>query len=90
MNDASRVALSSIAMDLKRVALGYDRGSIKMADKFLEEAIIKKKNIDSSQVEPYLVKILQKIDKLKAMKGSRPIADNALLYSILIQNAAVV
>lgn len=37
------MALSSLALDLKRVAINYRRGSIATANRFFEEAIKKKR-----------------------------------------------
>ena len=89
MGNANKIVLSSIALDLKRVAIGYNRGSVKMAKIFLEKAILRKKDVDSSQIAPYLIKILTNVDKLKVKDNYQIAAEDALLYSILLQNAAV-
>ena len=39
----NKIILSSLAMDLKRAAIGYNRGSYIMADRFFEEALKRKK-----------------------------------------------
>ena len=90
MNDSNWLALSSIAMDLRRVALGYHRGSKNMAERFLEEAIKRKKEVDISKIKPYLKKILDDIDNLKTKRDKEIVAEDALLYSILLQNASLV
>lgn len=36
------IVLSSLAMDLKRAAIGLNRGSNKMANRFFEEALKRK------------------------------------------------
>ena len=43
MKNTTYIALASLAMDLKRVALGYHNGSRDTAVRFLKEAI-KRKN----------------------------------------------
>lgn len=74
-------------MDLKRVALGYHRGSYSMAEKFLDEALKRRQEVDSSLLKPYLVKLLKDIDKIKKEKKKDKAAEDALLYSTLFQNA---
>ena len=83
----NKIALSSIAMDLKRVALGYHRGSYSMAEKFLDEALKRRQEVDSSLLKPYLVKLLKDIDKIKKESKKDKAAEDALLYSTLFQNA---
>jgi hypothetical protein len=83
----NKIALGSIAMDLKRVALGYHRGSYSMAEKFLDEALKRRREVDSSLLKPYLVKLLKDIDKIKKEKKKDKAAEDALLYSTLFQNA---
>ena len=77
-----------MAMDLKRVALGYYQGSFKTADVFLEEALKRKKEIRPETIKPYLRNILNKIENLKLTDQER-VAEDALMYSTIIQNAAV-
>ena len=77
-----------MAMDLKRVALGYYKGSFKTADIFLEEALKRKEEVKLESVKPYLRDILNKIGNLKLIDKQR-LAEDALMYSTIIQNAAV-
>lgn len=83
----NKLALSSLAMDLKRAALGYHGNSNKMADRFLHEAIKRKKEIDLKEVKPYIEKILGKLDEM-INKDNHAKAEDALMYSTLFQNAA--
>lgn len=78
-----------MALDLRRVALGYNRGSTAMADRFLEEALKRKAEVDQSTLKPYLVHLLAKIEYIKTEPKDLDKAENALLYSILFQNAAI-
>lgn len=82
------ISLSSLSMDLKRVALGFHRGSDAMAKRFLEEALKRKEEIHTSEVKPYVADILRNIEKLSS-QGSQQAAENALMYSTLIQNASL-
>ena len=75
-------------MDLKRVALGYFRGSDKTADIFLKEALKKKKEIKPTSVKPYIRDILKKLENLKFSDRERA-AEDALMYSTILQNAAL-
>jgi len=77
----NKIALESMAMDLKRVALGYHNNSIKTAEKFYQEAIARKKEVDLKEVKPYLRQVLKKTEKIN--KNS---SEDALMLSTLIQN----
>jgi len=81
--------LGALAMDLKRVALGYFRGSLPMAEKFYEEALKNKRRNRYKNVSPYIIKLLSKIDDIKKEDKARA-AEDALLYSTLFQNASSV
>ncbi len=83
------IALSSLAMDLKRIAMGYHNGSIPMTKRFFTEALKRKKEIDQKSLKPYLKKLLGKLDGLTSQKDNQKIAEDALMYSILFQNASL-
>jgi hypothetical protein len=84
----NKVILGSLALDLKRVALGYYKGSDKTAGIFLEEALKRTQEVDSNNLKPYLKNILDKISELKSLDKQK-LAEDALMYSTLIQNAAL-
>jgi len=83
------ISLSSLAMDLDRVAVGLHRGSYKMAERFTEEALKRKREIDLTAVKPYIKNLLEKmeVDLKSEDKGKK--AEDALMYSTLFQNAAL-
>lgn len=81
--------LGALALDLKRVAIGYYRGSTIMSEKFFEEALKRRNELDSSNLKPYLIKLLNDMENLKKEKGER-VAEDALLYSIIFQNASTI
>lgn len=83
------VSLSSLAMDLKRAAEGYFRGSEKMAQRFLQEAKARKKEIDRNEVAPYVAKLLDNLEDTVQDKDKQKVAEDLLLYSILFQNASL-
>jgi len=79
--------LGALALDLKRVALGYFRGSNTMAEKFYQEALKRRDEIDSNNLKPYLIKFLNDMENLNK-EGNKKAADDALLYSTIFQNAS--
>ena len=74
-------------MDLKRVALGYFRGSNSMAEMFFQEALKRKDEIDNKSLKPYLIKLLKNLDSIKT-EDKEKAAEDALLYSTIFQNAS--
>ncbi len=85
----NKIIFGALAMDLKRVALGYHRGSDAMAERFFEEALLRRNELDLQTVRPYLVKILQNLENIKKQNKEKS-AEDALLYSTLFQNASQV
>ena len=82
-----QIAISSLAMDLKRVALGYHSGSERMAKRFSEEALKRKDEI--TNVPPYLKNILESLPQTFSKKDKEKLAEDALMYSTLFQNYAL-
>jgi len=81
--------LGAIAMDLKRVALGYFRGSSSMVEKFFHEALKRRNEIDNKDLKPYLIKLLNDMENLKKEDGEKA-AEDALFYSTIFQNASTI
>jgi hypothetical protein len=81
--------LGALSLDLKRVAIGYFRGSAIMSQKFFEEAMKRRDEIDNTTLKPYLVKFLNDMENLKNKKDDRA-AEDALLYSTIFQNASMI
>lgn len=81
--------LGALALDLRRVAQGYYRGSETMAVRFNQEAKKRKKELRNADLKPYLKKLLAKIDDILEQKDHKKLAEDALMYSVLFQNAAV-
>lgn len=76
--------LAALAMDLRRAALGYHRGSLRMARRFWEEALKRRREIDMPSLKPYLRRCLMKLD----YENPADEAEDLLTYSIIFQNAA--
>ncbi len=75
--------LQTIALDLKRVAIGYHSGSIQMADRFLQEVIKREKQLDFLSLSQTMKKLVKKVEKLSEEKDFKKRAEDALLYSTL-------
>jgi hypothetical protein len=78
--------IASLAMDLKRAALGYYHGSEKTALRFIEEALKRKNEIKESEVKPYLRIFLNKISGFQSEKDKSRVAEDALMLSTIFQN----
>ncbi len=81
--------LGALSLDLKRVAIGYYRGSTVMSERFFEEALKRRDELDNSNLKPYLVKFLKNMENLKNKRNDRA-AEDALLYSTIFQNASTI
>src|SRR5947209_7058888 len=73
-----------IALDLKRVALGYAQHSEKMTEMFRKNALQQAENIDSSKLTPKLFKLVRSMQKDISKNDSEKIPDDALMYSFLL------
>jgi hypothetical protein len=87
-SEKNKQILGALSLDLKRVAIGYFRGSSIMSQRFFEEAMKRRDEIDKKSLKPYLVKFLKDMENLNNEKNDRA-AEDALLYSTIFQNAAV-
>lgn len=85
----NKAILGALAMDLKRVAMGYHRGSLNTAQRFFDEALKRRDEIDQKSLKPYLRKILNSLEEINSQKNTKHAAEDALMYSILLQNAAL-
>lgn len=85
---SKKIIIESLAMDLKRVALGLHRGSYAMANRFKEEALEREQELESQEVDNYLGKLLKNTKEVLKIEHDRT-AEDALMYSILFQNYAV-
>jgi len=84
----NKVVIESLSMDLLRVALGYHRGSVKMAQRFSDEARSRINEIDQTKIKPYFLSILQKLLLTLSKKNKQEVAEDALMYSTLCKNYA--
>jgi hypothetical protein len=83
-----KILIESLAMDLLRVALGLHRGSVKMADRFKQEALERYREINEDPIEDaYLENLLMKMKSVLESK-KKDKHEDILMYSILFQNFA--
>lgn len=78
--------LEALASDLKRVTLGIQRNSFKMANRFSEEALKRKKEIDINRIPSYILVLLERMEESLNSTDEIKKAEDALMYSTLIQN----
>jgi len=78
----------SLSMDLLRVALGLHRGSSTMAKRFKKEALKLCLELEKTQDDKYILK-LAKNSKVALNRNDKNAAEEALMYSILLQNYAL-
>lgn len=78
------IAISSLAMDLKRIALGYYKGSDNTAKRFSQEALLRCKEING--VKPYLKTIINNMPSILSQNDKAKLAEDALMYSTICQN----
>ncbi|MBU1000703.1 hypothetical protein KKE78_04905 [Patescibacteria group bacterium] len=83
-----KLVIESLAMDLKRVALGLHRGSHSMANRFKEEALKRESELENYQLDSYLRNLLKKTKEILLSKKDNR-AEDILMYSILFQNFAL-
>lgn len=80
------LSLSSLAMDLKRVALGLHRKSYAMAERFIDEAEKRRNEIRVTKHPRYIQKVLENVESALQDTQDERIPDDLLMYSQLIQN----
>lgn len=78
--------MSAAAMDLKRMAIGYHRGSIQMGDLFYGEARKCIGQLEYSSLKPYMQKKIDEILELSHEADKNKKAELALMYSTIVQN----
>ncbi|MEK7517038.1 MAG: hypothetical protein AAB583_00680 [Patescibacteria group bacterium] len=89
MDSKTLDSLGALALDLKRVALGFQRGSNAMAERFAKEAKARKEELQNVNLSPYLRNLLSRMDDVLKQKDHKKLAEDALMYSTLFQNASL-
>lgn len=84
---SKKLIIESLAMDLKRVALGLHRNSLAVAERFKEEALKRESELEVLPLDNHLSKLIKYTKKTLANNNNRT-AEDALMLSILFQNYA--
>jgi len=82
--------IAAMSQDLYRVGIGYHQGSVRMAKIFSEQVLVRIGEIKSESLKPYMRKILLVLPSILEEKDQTIVAENSLMYSVLLQNYAVV
>ena len=85
----NKTEIAALAIDLKRIALGYHNGSTKTAERFTQEALKRKEEIGRRYEAEYINKILNTLPKTLSQKDKKRLAEDALMYSTIFQNYAI-
>lgn len=83
--DNQKIIIESLAMDLKRVALGLHRKSYTMANRFKQEALKREEELKNQKPDEYLKKLLERSRRVLENDNDQT-AEDALMYSTLFQN----
>ncbi len=85
----TKIAFSSLSMDLKRVALGYWKGSEQTALRFSDEALKRQLELNFQKMKPYVRDLLKKLPQTLGQQDKQKLAEDALMLSTLFQNYAL-
>ncbi len=80
----NKILLESMALDLKRVALGSHSHSTKMAERFLQEVFKRSEMLDTTSFSSSLKTVLTNMKRHLKLDNSQRLADDALMYSTLL------
>lgn len=89
MNDALRTDILSLALDLKRITVGYQNNSLEMMGRFQLEADRWLRRIEPDKVAPYIAKIIGFLPEKLVNPDEAQRAEDALTYSVILQNYAL-
>ena len=85
--NSQKLLIGSLSNDLYRVAELTQRGSLKAANKFLDQAGRWVKELQKEDLKQYIAKIIIDLaSKMKVSKLNSQTAEKYLMYSVLLQN----
>ncbi len=84
----NKLIIESLAMDLRRVAQSYYRGSNNVGYRFSQEALKRVSEVNMNEVKPYIKVLLLNLDSDLNQQNTISIAESSLLSSTLFQNYA--
>lgn len=86
----NKIVLSSLALDLKRIALALYHQSFKTADKFSQEALLRIEEINTKKLPLYIKKIISDLKNHLGKSKNQKTAEDFLMYSTIIQNYCLI
>lgn len=89
MSNETKQEVGALALDLKRVAQGYQSNSAKMSDQFAKDALEIAKRLNKEQLPGYVAKVLEKLPDTLNQPNSYERADDALTYSSILWSSVV-
>ena len=81
--------LSSLSMDLYRVAQAANRGSVATCRRFLTETNRWSNELEKMTLKPSVLKLINKTKQLQKYEVDQTLAEHALVYSILLKNQVI-
>lgn len=78
--------LAALAEDLYRVANGLHSGTLKMAQVFIKEALIRKDEVNLSVLKPHIKVLLEKLPETFQQENLQKKAEDSLMYSAILRN----
>ena len=84
----NKMLLAALSQDLYRIAESSHRGSKKVVEVFTKEALKTKDEVNIEEVEPYIKVLLDKLESTLSQSDEKQKAEDALMYSTLLQNYA--
>ncbi len=85
----TKLLVGSLSNDLFRVAVLTQRGSYPSATRFLHEAKRWSRQLITTDVKPYIIKIATEITNESKERLSLETAEKYLMYGVLLQNYAL-
>ncbi len=78
----NKILLESMALDLKRIALGAKGNSQKMTDRFIEEVMKRERLLMKDTIPSSLEVVIENMKK--KLISSKHLADDALMFSTIL------
>jgi hypothetical protein len=78
--------LAALSMDLVRISMGYKRGSIRMADRFCQEAKARCIELKGVELQDHIQEIIVDIMIVMDHEDKAIVAEKSMMYSTLLQN----
>jgi len=86
ISDEVRIIIEALSMDLLRTALGLQRKSFRMAERFKQESLKELSELEALELkDPHLLNLIKKTNQVFEL-NKEDMHEDLLMYSILFQN----